>query len=137
MTYDFHVTGHPATQGSKKAFKRGKKVVLVEMDPKLPAWRQAVKDAAEVTRGALDPLDGALTVIVDFFMPAPAKSKFGDKPAGPPDLDKLQRAVGDALTASGIIADDARIVRWVAQKHWALDEPGAHIRIAPASSAMD
>lgn len=38
----FFVEGIPAPQGSKKAFKRGKKIVLVEMSEKLPVWRDAV-----------------------------------------------------------------------------------------------
>lgn len=36
-----------------------------------------------------------------------------------PDLDKLQRALGDALTQSGVLRDDALIVTWVARKSWA------------------
>ena len=36
-----------------------------------------------------------------------------------PDLDKLQRAIGDALTASGLITDDSCIVEWRARKVYA------------------
>lgn len=125
------VRGLPATQGSKQAFKRGKKIVLVEMDKKLPAWRQAVIDAAKETHGPeWEPLDGCLTVNLTVWLPRPASSKFKDEPAGPPDLDKLQRAVGDALTQAGTIADDARITTWAAGKRWAIGcEPGATITI--------
>lgn len=33
-----------------------------------------------------------------------------------PDLDKLARAVGDALTDAGVVDDDRLIVRWVLEK---------------------
>ena len=36
--------------------------------------------------------------------------------ASAPDLDKLQRALGDALTQAGILRDDALIVVWDAAK---------------------
>jgi len=38
--------------------------------------------------------------------------------ASAPDLDKLQRALGDALTQAGIVRDDALIVEWSARKLW-------------------
>ena len=33
-----------------------------------------------------------------------------------PDLDKLQRALGDALTQAGVLRDDALIAQWTAVK---------------------
>jgi Holliday junction resolvase RusA-like endonuclease len=125
------VTGAPATQGSKAAFKRGKKIVLVEMDKKLPAWREAIVKAAKASHGPdWEPLDGCLTVNLTVWLPRPGSSKFKDEPAGPPDLDKLQRAVGDALKVAGTIVDDARITTWSAGKRWAIGcEPGATITI--------
>lgn len=132
MSITIAVRGHAATQGSKKAFKRGRQIVLVEMDTKLPAWRQAIADAAQATHGPdWEPMDGPLVAKLNVFLPAPAKSKFGSYPAGPPDLDKLIRAVGDALKIAGTITDDARIVRWQAEKHWAADFTGAIITIHP------
>lgn len=117
------LTGHPATQGSKKGFKRGKKIVLVEMDPKLPAWRNTIKEAAQQQLGpAWVPLNGPLWAEANFYLPRPKTSSFGDYPAGPPDLDKLQRALGDALTLAKAIHDDARIVKWEASKHWATEQ---------------
>lgn len=122
------IVGHPATQGSKKAFVRGKKVVLVEMDEKLPEWRAAVTKAATTAAGPnWKPWDGPVSVRGTIRLPAPKKSRFGDHPAGPPDLDKLQRAIGDALTNSKVITDDARIVHWDIRKIWG--EPGASIKI--------
>ena len=127
--YDFYVTGTPAPQGSKSHIGNGR---MIESSKKLKPWRRAVNDAAMVARGSLDPLDGHLVLTVDFYLLAPAKSKFGNRPAGPPDLDKLIRSTADGLTTSAIIADDARIVTIHASKWWALDEPGAHIRLRRA-----
>lgn len=125
---EFHVEGHPATQGSKKAFIRGKKVSLVEMDKKLPAWRKAVTTAATKAAGKhWMRLDGPVSVSGVIYLKAPKKSRFGNHPAGPPDLDKLQRAIGDALTKSGIITDDARITHWNIHKAWGT--PGATLTI--------
>lgn len=124
------VHGAPATQGSKKAFIRGKKVALVEMDDKLPAWRAAVEAAARQATGpGWETWDGPVKVSGTINLRPPGKTKFPTAPAGPPDLDKLQRAIGDALTKSRVITDDARIVHWDIRKTWADNIPGADITI--------
>lgn len=122
------VIGAPATQGSKKHVGQGR---MVEMDKKLPKWRAAVVEAAQATHGPdWEPLDGYLTVGLTVWLPRPKTTKYPDEPAGTPDLDKLQRAVGDALTQAGTIADDARITSWNAKKRWAIGcQPGATITI--------
>lgn len=126
----FWIDGIPATQGSKTPGRNG--YGFHESDKKLPAWRKAVKDAAESVKDAFEgPLDFPLSVQLDVYLPAPKRSKFGKYPAGTPDLDKLQRAVGDGLTASGLIKDDARICLWKARKHWSEEGtgPGAKVSI--------
>ena len=127
--YDFYVSGIPSGQGSKRHVGRG---VMIESAKGLPAWRRAVKDAAIIAKGSLDPLDCPVVCTVTFYIPRPARPKFPNHPATPFDLDKLQRSVGDSLEQSGIISNDSRIVRWVAEKVFALDEPGAHIRLRRA-----
>ena len=131
----FFVEGIPAPQGSKKAFKRGKKIVLVEMSEKLPAWREAVaKVAAEYAPD--EPLDVPLTAWMDFYLPEPKSTKYKDFPAGVPDLDKLARAVNDGITVGKVWVDDSRVVALHVRKHWARtefgDKPGVHIAIEPA-----
>lgn len=124
----FFVRGIPAPQGSKKHVGGGR---LVESSKTLPAWRTAVTEAAMEARAGRPTIEGAVSVILRVYLPRPKHTRFRDFPAGPPDLDKLQRAVGDALTASGAIRDDARIVRWTASKSWdtQVDSPGARILI--------
>lgn len=122
--------GAPASQGSKKGFIRGRKVVMVEMDEKLPAWRATVEAAARLAAGAeWVAIDGAVSVSGEVRLRKPKTTKFADHPAGPPDLDKLQRAIGDAPTKSKVITDDARIVHWDIRKVWAVDIPGADLTI--------
>lgn len=126
----FWVDGIPATQGSKTPNRGG--FGFHEADKKLPAWREAVTAAAKEMAKVFDgPLDFPMRAHLDVYLPAPAKSKFGRWPAGKPDLDKLQRAVGDGLSDSKLIRDDARIVSWRAAKHWAEEgtNPGARISL--------
>lgn len=96
---------------------RGGRAVLVEANKKLPDWRKAVKEAAaEAMTGDL--FSQPVKVDITFFMPRPAKPKWAQYPASKPDLDKLVRAVFDALT--GIVwADDALAVEMTARKLWA------------------
>ena len=121
----FFAYGTPAPQGSKKHVGRG---IMIEASKDLPAWRQAIMDAAQdAHQGA--PLDGPLSVQLDVYLPKPKRPRF-NVPATGLDLDKLQRAVGDSLEKAGVIANDARICRWDAQKHYAAgNRTGAHITI--------
>jgi len=123
--------GEPASQGSKKAFKRGKKIVLVEMDEKLPEWRAAVQSAAQLAAGAAwQPIDKPVKVTGEIRFRKPATTKFREHPAGPIDLDKAQRAIGDALEKSKVITNDARICHWDIRKVWAEEVPGMDITIS-------
>ena len=124
----FFVPGKAAAQGSKRHVGRG---VMVEMSKDLPAWRTAVADAARTAHQGRPPIDGPVAVALTVYVQRPKATRFKTYPAGPKDLDKQQRAVGDALTASGVIRDDARIVHWDAWKRWATEDtpPGAHITI--------
>lgn len=127
----FHVAGTPAPQGSKRHVGGGR---MIESSKKVKPWREAV---ARVASAHLldEPLDGHLRVIIRFELLAPKKSRFGNRPAGPPDIDKLVRSTLDGLTTSRLIVDDARIVALTATKHWALDDPGATISIEPVTPA--
>lgn len=121
----FYVPGTPAPQGSKRHVGGGR---LIESSKKVKPWREAVARVA-ASHVLDEPVDGHLRVIIRFELPPPKKSRFGNRPAGPPDLDKLTRSTFDGLTASGLIVDDARVVSLTATKHWALDTPGASISV--------
>ena len=116
------IPGTAIPQGSKSVTRTG---VMYEANPKLREWRThcaAVLTAWTGTWfGAWEPYDGPLLVDVTFYLPKPKRPKF-QLPAVKPDTDKLQRALGDAMTAAGVITDDARITTWHARKRYG--EPG-------------
>ncbi len=130
------VDGRPAPQGSKNAFVIGKRAVMVEASKHLPAWRAdiilAVKklfaDTEDVSK-FVEPVKVRMT----FFLDRPKQPKWKVYPGGKPDLDHYIRAVGDALTIGGLIADDALIVKIQAEKVWCgpttKPEPGATIEL--------
>lgn len=109
----FWVDGLPAPQGSKKHVGNGR---MVETSKNLPAWRKAIETTAR-QHHTEPPIDRPVTVQADFFMPKPKRPMF-DVPATAPDTDKLQRALGDGLEKGGVLTNDARIVQWVATKHF-------------------
>lgn len=114
--------GRPAPQGSKQLGGAGQ---LLEQSAYLPAWRQAVKIAAyeEYLRRGIDPgtlpvFAAATPVIVEscsFFVgPDQCRAEGTDEPLGTPDIDKLLRAVLDALGgakgSARVFADDSQVV---------------------------
>jgi Holliday junction resolvase RusA-like endonuclease len=144
------VRGTPAPQGSKRHVGGGR---MVEMSKRVKPWREAVRSNAEDAIQAQGdywpgPLAGALAVEMVFTATRP-KSHYRTgrnaallrdgvppQPTGAPDLDKLARSTCDALTDSGAIEDDARIVEYrrlakvyAAEDPDALSTPGAVIRI--------
>lgn len=130
------VYGKPAPQGSKNAFVIGKRAVMVEASKHLPAWRNdivlAVKQmfyATEDVAKFVDPVRLKVTLYIE----RPKQPKHKAWPGGKPDLDHYIRAVGDALTIGGLLADDALIVQIEAEKVWCgaetRAEPGATIEI--------
>ncbi len=131
-----YVQGRPAPQGSKNAYVIGKRAVMVEASKHLPAWRTAVvgmvsqlfNDTQNVAK-----FTQPVKLKVTFFIERPKNPKHKAFPGGKPDLDHYIRAVGDALTIGGLLADDALIVQIDAEKVWTgVDtavEPGAKIEI--------
>lgn len=141
------VLGIPATQGNKtgRPFRRKDGSLGVAMtegktkkaEEHLHSWRGMIATAASMTlqeKGS-SLLDGPVVVEVTFYLPRAKNAKKKLFPDTRPDLDKLQRAVGDAL--SGIAyADDSRIVDWRPRKRfadqWGHGRPGAAILVRPA-----
>lgn len=108
---DFFVAGTPVPQGSKNAYVRGGRAVLVDANPRLKAWRAAVRSAAEeaIAEDGWETLDEPCKVHLGFIMPSPKRPRWS-LPAVKPDIDKLTRAVFDALTDAGVWRDDSRVV---------------------------
>lgn len=131
----FFVPGTPTPQGSKNAYIRGGRAILVETNKKLPTWRQTIAHIAAQQQHKI-PKGTPISLTIEFILPR--TKAMGTKPAPPmtqkPDLDKLLRAVGDALTQSEIIHDDNQITTTHAHKRRAKpQEPtGAHITLQEA-----
>jgi crossover junction endodeoxyribonuclease RusA len=111
------VPGIPQPQGSKNAYVRGNRAVLVEANKKLPAWRQIVTEKLEAANVSCQPLIGPVDAQIVFFMPRP-KSVLREYPSVKPDLDKLVRAILDAGTKAGIYNDDSQVIEIVANKFY-------------------
>lgn len=107
-------------------------------------WRTDIRAAAKVAMAGAAPLEGALAVTVTFVMPR-NKGHFGTgrnagvlKPGAPrwhtvrPDIDKLSRALLDALKAV-VWLDDGQVVQKQATKRYAdaHEPPGAQVWIEP------
>lgn len=134
------VPGRPMPQGSK-SFKglRGGKPVLVESSDGLKPWREAVAKAAHLRAAGL--LGGPVGVDLVFVMPRPKSTpKRATPPAVKrPDLDKLTRAILDALTGVWF-DDDSAVTMLTASKRIAEigERAGVHIAahtITPADTA--
>lgn len=117
------VPGEAAPQGSKRAFMRGGRIALVESSKRVRPFRDSVAIAA-VAEGATI-IDGPVELHVVFTFARP-KSHFTSKGAirsgapdypGKSDIDKLCRAVADALTGIAY-RDDSQVVRLVAHKRY-------------------
>ena len=111
------VPGLPIPQGSKTAFVRNGRAVLVDSDKRLKAWRKLMTEKLEAANAGCEQLNGALSLQVIFFMPRPKTVK-RDFPITAPDLDKLIRAVNDSATDAGIIKDDSQVIEIVAYKFY-------------------
>jgi crossover junction endodeoxyribonuclease RusA len=128
------VAGHPAPQGSKRHVGNG---VMIESSKHVKPWRSDVRSAC--LGGDGQPMvyfDGPVSVRLDFVLKRPISTPKRHTPAAvkKPDIDKLGRAVLDAIGSAGIWRDDSQVVKLSAVKRLAeIDEaPGCHIRIERA-----
>lgn len=132
-----HVTGTPQPQGSKQGFynPRTRTVSIVEgSSPKARArfhdWRQGIANAARDYQAthARELVDDPIRITIDFKLPRPKSApKKRRHPHTKPDIDKLARAVLDAITGT-LITNDSRVCQLLAFKTYG-DPPGATITI--------
>jgi Holliday junction resolvase RusA-like endonuclease len=101
-------------------------------------WRNLVSDNARIamTREKFTQFDKdvPVSVRITFLMPRPKTVK-RHTPTVPPDIDKLCRAVLDALTDVGVWVDDSQVVDLGATKIYASGiHIGAHIIVEGLAS---
>jgi len=126
--------GLPAAQGSKTPWGS-------EANKRLPGWRTDMRIAGYAAMRGEAPLGGPVSLRATFTFPRP-KHHFGTgknadrvKDSAPgwktsaPDLDKLVRALGDALTGV-VIRDDALIVDLAVTKIYG-QTPGVVVKVRP------
>lgn len=138
----FTVQGIPSPQGSVRAFVvNGRAVVTqggsAERRRNLSDWRGDVQRTAKhASNGRM--FLGPVRVGLIFWLPRPASApKARRYPDKRPDLDKLVRAVLDALTGS-VWRDDAQVVQIDAGKDYAAagEPPGVRVVIAEVDGAQ-
>ena len=108
----------------------------------LMPWREAIVSQILRDGWGRERITSPVSVRVTFWFERP-KAHYGRKGGEPyvkdnapyykttaPDLDKLQRSLGDALTQGGVLADDDLIVVWHAEKAYA-DRAGASVEVIP------
>lgn len=137
---EFAVAGVPIPQGSKQAFVvKGRAVVTERGRARLGPWRGQV--AAMASAFVEEPLAGPVYVELDFTFTRP-KSHYRTgalahelKPLAPeyvatrPDVDKLARAVLDALTGVAF-RDDGQVAELRVSKRYSV-AAGVRVRLTP------
>lgn len=124
------VYGIPEPQGNKTGFVRGNRVVMVEgrrpdARARFKSWREGVTAAAREWQAEHKAvlLDEPCRLRLVFRMPKPkSASKQRIWPDTRPDVDKLTRAVMDAITGV-LITNDSRVCELDVRKTFAADAP--------------
>lgn len=129
-SYGFRVYGIPAPQGSKNSgvsSKTGKSFVYEQNSAALGKWRDAIVKAARTAKADAPAMTGPVRLVVHFWLPRPPSVPPSKRqmPHVKPDLDKLVRAVGDALETAEVFENDSQIVNIVAMKAYAVEEDSA------------
>ena len=124
LPIEFVVEGAAAPQGSKRAFVRRGRAILVESCKRLKPWREAVSTAAGFA-WRLPPTSHSVIVTIraSYARPKSHLTRSGavrkSAPAFPrrPDADKLCRGILDALTGV-VVEDDSQVTRLICSKAW-------------------
>lgn len=145
----FSADGIPAPQGSKNTTAQKNragaytgKVSVYESSVKLKPWRQRVAAAARAAHTG-PTVECPVVLNIAFGLPRP-KGHFGTgrnagklKPSAPawptkkPDVDKLERAILDALTIAKVYRDDSQVVIVNTAKVYADERaPGVAVSVA-------
>ena len=115
----FDVLGKPQHQGSMRAFMVKGRPILTSTNKGLKPWRQEVAANAENAMRELfleGCIEGPVRVEAMFYFTRPKSSKKGERhKITRPDLDKLARALLDAMTGT-VFADDSQVSQlWVSK----------------------
>lgn len=136
------IPGIPQPQGSKVANGFGG---VRDANKKLRPWRNEAMTAIWRETQRRPPIAEPVVLHAEFYFSRP-RSHYGTgrnegvlRPSAPtfhtqkPDLDKLVRAVGDALTEGGAIRDDCIIANIDTGKYWTIGPPHSLLIVKLAS----
>lgn len=130
---EFVVIGTPVPQGSMRSFGRGR--MVHQNSKKLHEWRDNIAKEArkKIKEEGWDfpEKNAPIDIEVQFFLPRPKSRKNSVYHTTRPDLDKLMRAVGDALTEV-LFEDDSQIDAMTCSKAYILNNtiPRCIIKVA-------
>lgn len=138
-SYGFVLLGDPVQQGSMHCVGTGKQrgkgaphILKHNNADTLEPWRNNVTTAAKLQAKTKAPKGQPVDLVVTFSLARPAahwgqgRRYYALKPSAPqyptvyPDLDKLVRAICDALTGTAY-ADDSQVAEITARKRYAHD----------------
>ena len=114
----FTVSGFPRAQGSMIASVRGGRAFMRPASNKMLPWRKEVTRCAVAALTCDAPMFGKhvpVRMMLEFTFTRPPSAKKRVFPVVAPDLDKLTRLCGDALT-NVVYVDDAQVVEIVCSK---------------------
>jgi Holliday junction resolvase RusA-like endonuclease len=128
LLLEITIPGDPQTQGNLRRSPHGPG--LYDSNKELPGWRNHAAIAGADAMNGRRPINVPVRVTVQFILKRPkshhrktgslsAEGRRNPQPTSrhTGDLDKYERALGDALT--GVVwADDAQIVQKVSSKAW-------------------
>ena len=121
------VNGTPKPQGSKVlGRRRDGSAFMRESNKGHKTWRDTLVDAMRALQA--DMITGPTYARLEFNTPQLKKSRPYPITRSSYDIDKLSRTVLDALTISGLIADDSQIVTLHSSKRYS-ETPGVTITI--------
>jgi crossover junction endodeoxyribonuclease RusA len=148
---EFAVRGLPIAQGTARAFVAGGRARIAtdsnRTNSPIGAWRTAIAAAAAEAMGDEPCIDSPVDVTVRFVFPRPGghylpanRSRLDrelrvDAPtyvSAKPDIDKLTRALLDAITHV-VLTDDSRVAGLRARKTYTDESspPGCYVRVSP------
>ena len=143
--YRFFAEGEPKGQPRPRAYSRGGHTRVYNPGT-TDAWKADIKRSAAPWVKAEGSLIGPVKVIMHFLMNRPKShfrtGKFADqlKPDQPqahtskPDVDNMAKPILDALTESGVWADDSQVCDLYITKRYGENVTGCEIAVAEVES---
>jgi len=146
VTFSCFVAGTPRPQGSMSLWRGGGGKEIARYPDRVTEWRNLLHFAfVEEMRGRSGPILGAVELRLLFRLARPRvhfrtgrhrallRDAAPEVPTAAPDLDKLVRAVADALTTARVWEDDGQVALICAGKVYACppEEEGVQVRVIP------